>query len=350
MARRFAKRTKGSFTRRTGKMFGKSKRFGSKRRVGGGKRKFSKPSTTFAKRVKKVLYKQVETKKVVCYMPSSGGVAPFNLKGKEIKFLGVDPLVSSSAAYNLLERRNLGTASVAAIGGDPATLISTTARIYGDSVLGDEMMPTSIRIRAEFRSAIWAPPSRTMVMLVMGNAGDTPALATLFRNQTYNCFLDDFNYPRFQLIGKKVFTLGGVSMAMNKNADEHKPGGSTGASASTGTYWNVDGVSALADPQEAEMTENTVKFNGASNMQAFAPKVYLMDWTCSLKKVGKVVYNGGTYTTGGGAAFNTPAVIPKQKALWLLAYNYANNLQGESNVNANVFVDEIHWKLHFKDL
>lgn len=351
MARRFAKRSKGSFVRSKNKMRGKSVGGRSKFRPRGGKRKFTKPNASFAKRVKTVLYKQVESKKIVCYIPSGAGPVPaFNLKAKQITFLGIDPNVSSTAAYNLLERRLGGpTTYFATVGGDLANSLATTARIYGDTVLGDEMMPTSIRIRGEFRNAIWAPPSRTMLMLIMGNAGDTPSVTTIWRNQLQNGFLDDFNSARYTLIASKTFALGGLVEAMNKNADEHKPGG-TSSDYSTGTYWNAEGVTAVDDAQEATMVENTVKFNGAADMRCFAPKTKLIDWNVSLKRVGKVTYNGGTYGVSGSYSFNQPAVIPKQKALWLLAYNYSNNLQGTNEQNANVLVDELHWKLYFKDL
>ena len=346
MAVRGFKRSRSRSKSRPRKVFRKSLR--TKRRP----LRKSTGKRTFAKRVKTSLYKLTESKKIVCYIPTTAGGTPFammNLKGKNITILSVNPIVSYNTAYNMLERR-LGplpasTPYIATVGGDPSTVIGTTGRLYGDSINGNEMMPTSLRVRAEFRSTIFAPPSKTMIMCIMGNVGDTPTAATIWKNQLNNSFLDDFNYPRFKLIGRYQFSLGGVSIAGNNLADLHKPGG-TGVDNSTGTYWNVEGVTAVDDAQEATMTENTVKFSGASTMQTLAPKVHIMDWKISLAKVGKVTYNGGTYVDGN----IHPERTTKEKAMWLVAYNYANNIQGANPQLPNVIIDELRWDLHFKDL
>lgn len=138
------------------------------------------------------------------------------------------------------------------------------------------------------------------ILLVVGNVGDVPTASSLWRNQLNNSFIDDrdFNHARFKLIGKYQLFLGCVSYTGNKNADEHKLGGGTTADFSTGTYWNSEGVAAPSDAQEATMTENVVNFNGAASIECIAPKVHVMDWKISLKKVGKVTYSGGTYSSG----------------------------------------------------
>nr|WPR18700.1 MAG: hypothetical protein [Skomarfal virus 53] len=345
MAFRGTKRARPGLRTRTRKMLRKPS--GSKRRLLR-TRKPTRRAGTFAKRVKRSLYKLTESKVLVCYMPTlAGGTPIFNLKGKQITILSVDPLVNNTTAYNMLERRVNGVgANYQQVGGEPATLVGSTGRIYGDAIQGNEMTPTYLRVRGEFRNTIWAPPSKTVIMLVVGNVGDVPTQSILWKNQLNNSFLDDFNYPRFKLIGKYEFYLGGVSKTGNKNADEHKPGGGTTADYSTGTYWNVDGVAVPSDAQEATMTENVVNFNGAATMECMAPKVHMMDWKISLKSVGKVHYSGGSYASG----LVTPAKDTKEKAMWLVAYNYANNLQGANEQHANVIVDELHWKLHFKDL
>ena len=270
-----------------------------------------------------------------------------NFKGKTLTFMSVNPLTSMTTPYNMLQLWTAASTTFPIIGGDTATNIGGSGRMWGDTALGNEMMPTYLRVRGEFRSTIWAPPSKTRIYLVLGNVGDNPSNSTLWKNQMNNSLLDDLNYPRYKLLGQYEFKLGGVSYAGNKNMDEHKPGGGTSTDYATGTYWNVDGVSAVSDPQEAEMTENTVRFNGASNMETLAPKIHMMDWKVPLTKVGKVTYNGRTYQSDGYVTANTGV---KEKAMWLVAYNYANNLQGSNEQHANVIVEELNWKLYFKDL
>ncbi len=270
-----------------------------------------------------------------------------NFKGKQLTMVSVNPLSSLTNPYNMLQRWVTAGTTFPVIGGDPATLIATTGRMYGDTANGNEMMPTFLRVRGEFRSTIWAPPNKTRLMLVLGNVGDAPTGSTLWKNQCNNSFLDELNYPRFKLIAQYDFKLGGVSYTGNKNCDEHKPGGGTGADYSTGTYWNSEGVAAPSDAQEATMTENVVNFNGAASMECLAPKIHIMDWKIPLTKVGKVTYDGGTYQSAG---YVTVTNANKEKGMWLVAYNYANNLQGSNEQHANVIVEELHWKLYFKDL
>ncbi len=346
MAFRGTKRARPGLRTRSRKMFRKPS--GSKRRLLR-TRKPTRRAGSFNKRVKRTLYKMSESKAVVCYLPTlAGGAAIMNFKGKSLTMLSINPLTANST-YNLLDRYVTASTSFPVIGGDPSTLIGSTGKMYGDTAMGNEMMPTFLRVRGEFRSAIWAAPNRTMILCVLGNAGDAPTNSTLWKNQMNNSFLDDINYPRYKLIGRYDFKLGGVSYSGNKNCDENKPGGGTTADYATGTYWNVEGVSAVADPQEAEMTENTVKFNGASTMESLAPKVHLMDWKLSLAKVGKVTFAGGTYNSAGYVTNNSANGV-KEKGLWLVAYNYSNNLQGQNEQHANVIVDELHWKFYFKDL
>jgi hypothetical protein len=183
-------------------------------------------------------------------------------------------------------------------------------------------------------------------MVIVGNVGDTPTGTSIWRNFTNNAFLDDFNYARYKLIGSYKFALGGASFTGNSGMDLHKPGGGTGVDNATGTYWNTEGVAAPGDAQAAEITENLVNFNAASNMECLAPKVHMMDWKLSLKKVGKVTYTGGTYTDGN----IYPERTTKQKAMWLVAYNYANNIQGANPQLPNVIIEELRWELYFKDL
>ena len=261
--------------------------------------------------------------------------------------LSVNP-VSGMATWNMLERWVTASTSYPVIGGDPSTIISTTGRMYGDTATGNEMMPTFFRMKAEFRATIWAPPSKTRIYLVVGNAGDVPTLATLWKNQMNNSLLDDINYPRYKLIGQYEFYLGGVAKTGNYNADLHKPGGTTADNA-TGTYWNSEGVAVPSDAQEATMTENVVNFNGAANMECLAPRVHLMDWKVPLNKVGKVTFGGGTYNNFGYVT-NNSSNGTKEKGMWLVCYNYANNLQGTNEQHNNVIVDELHWKFYFKDI
>lgn len=330
---------------RSRKMFRKST--GSKRRFLG-KRKYTSRKTSFAKRVKRSLYKLTESKAIVCYLPTIPGSTPImNFKGKQMTMVSVNPLASLTSPYNMLQRWVTASTTFPVIGGDPSTLIATTGRMYGDTALGNEMIPTFLRVRGEFRSTIWAPPNKTRLLLVLGNAGDAPTASTLWKNQCNNSFLDEFNYPRFKLIAQYDFKLGGVSYAGNKNCDEHKPGGGSGVDYSTGTYWNSEGVAVPSDAQEATMTENVVNFNGAASMETLAPKVHIMDWKVPLTKVGKVHFEGGTYQSSG---YVTATNSNKEKGMWLVAYNYANNLQGSNEQHANVIVDELHWKLYFKDV
>jgi hypothetical protein len=293
-----------------------------------------------------------ESKAVVGYFPTlAGGTEIMNFKGKQLTYLSVNPLGSNpyTTPYNLLERYVTASTSFPVIGGDPSTLIGSQAKIYGDTALGNEYMPTFLRVRGEFRNAIWAPPSKTRILCVMGNAGDAPTVSTLWKNQCNNAFLDDLNYPRYKLIGQYDFYLGGISKAGNKGADLHKPGGGTGSDNATGTYWMTDGVAAGNDAQEATATENLVLFNVSGTMETMAPRVHMMDWKISLAKVGKVTFNGGTYNASGFITNNISNGV-KEKGLWLVAYNYANNIQGSNEQHANVLVDELHWKFYFKDL
>jgi hypothetical protein len=186
-----------------------------------------------------VVYKMSESKFIGIHLETVSGTPPVNLKVNNISFLSVDPLVSNTAAYNLLERRALLVTSESSkpmqvIGGEPSTNIGGN-KIFGHSVTGNVMTPTSLWIRAEFRSAIWAAPTKVRVMVVQGNVGDAPTNGTLWRNLMHNSFLYEINYPCFKLIAQKDFTIGGVKLACNKNMDEHKPGG-TYENESTGTY------------------------------------------------------------------------------------------------------------------
>lgn len=344
MAIRGTKRSRSAMGSRPRKVFRKSSRV--KRRFTG-KRKSSARKGGFAKRVKRSLYRLAESKAIVCYLPTvAGGTPIMNFKGKQMTMVSVNPLASLTSPYNMLQRWVPAGTTFPLIGGDPGTLIATTGRMYGDTALGNQMVPTFLRVRGEFRSTIWSPPSKTRLLLVLGNSGDAPTGSTLWKNQCNNSFLDELNYPRYKLIAQYDFKLGGVSYAGNKNCDEHKPGG-TGADNSTGTYWNAEGVAVPSDPQEATMTENVVNFNGAASMECLAPKVHIMDWKVPLAKVGTVHYDGGTYQSAG---YVTATSTNKEKGLWLVAYNYANNLQGSNEQHANVIVDELHWKLYFKDV
>jgi hypothetical protein len=75
-------------------------------------------------------------------------------------------------------------------------------------------------------------------------------------------------------------------------------------------------------------------------MECLASNVHVMDWHFPLKKVGNVTYSCGTYNAG----LITPTKETMQKAMWLVAYNYANNVQGANEQHANVIVDGFHWK------
>ena len=62
-------------------------------------------------------------------------------------------------------------------------------------------------------------------------------------------------------------------------------------------------------------------------------------------------YTGGTYnsSTYPGAAFVTPDVTTKKKALYVVAYAYANNLIGDTPALPSVYLDEMNMKLYYKD-
>ncbi len=89
---------------------------GNKRRL---KRKSSfrgksgKGGKSFTKRVKSTIHSMCESKFIGIHLETKLGTVPVNIKVNDLQFLSVDPLVSLTAAYNLLERRALLVSSEA---------------------------------------------------------------------------------------------------------------------------------------------------------------------------------------------------------------------------------------------